>query len=314
MLSAHLTARHLIQGRGKTVAMIYPIHSTTNTGFTVALVALHALVLIALPAWLDVSAWYALVLVPLLALSSLHWGLIHEGIHKNLLSDAADNDRTSRLLGILMGASFHVLRFGHLMHHKLNRDWHSERIEKSSFGARIYYYANLFFGLYLGEVMTSLLLTFLPRRRFMQFARATFLKGYEEVAVAGERFFYQRGNVEHVRNDMLTTIALYGAAFGVYGAHYPVLLGFLFARALIISFLDNIYHYATPADNSKAGKELTLPELGSLILLRSNFHETHHLNPEVPWHALPHVHAQQGRCFDGPWMLHARLQLNGPVV
>lgn len=298
----------------KSYIMTYEIRSTANTSFTIILIALHALALIALPSLLNLSVWYALLLLPLLMMSSLHWGLIHEGIHKNLLPDAEDNDRTSRLLGILMGASFHVLRFGHLMHHKLNRDWHSERIENSSLGARAYYYANLFFGLYLGEVITSLLFTLLPQKRFMQFARATFLKGYEEVAIAGERFFFQRGNVEHVRNDMMASLAIYGGAFWFYGAHWPVLLGFLFARAMVISFLDNIYHYATPADNSKAGKELVLPEFASLFLLRSNFHETHHLNPEVPWHALPQVHVQQGRCFDGPWMLHARLQLNGPVV
>lgn len=293
--------------------MHYPIHSQTNTSCIVVLVALHAAILIALPELLNLSSGYALLLGPLLALSSLHWGLIHEGIHKNLLP-GDDNDQASRLLGVLMGTSFHVLRFGHLMHHKLNRDWHSEKVEHAGPAARAYYYANLFFGLYLGEVMTGLLLAFLPRKVFMKIARRSFLHGYDEVAVAGERFFYQRRHVDAVRSDMLAVIGIYGSAFWLYGAHWPVLAGFLFARALIISFLDNIYHYATPADNSKAGKELALPELASLVLLRSNFHETHHLNPEVPWHALPAVHAQQGRCFDGPWMLHARLQLNGPVV
>lgn len=294
--------------------MEHSIRTRANTAMTIALIALHALVLIAMPALLAVSAGYALLMLALLLMSSLQWGLIHEGIHKNLLPDISDNDRTSRVLAIMMGTSFHVLRFGHLMHHKLNRDWHSERVKKVTMGARSYYYANLFFGLYLGEVMTALLLALLPRRAFMRVARASFLKGYEDVAVAGERYFYARGNVRSVRRDMLTAFVLYAAAFALAGAHWPVLLGFLLARALVISFLDNIYHYDTPADNSKAGKELILPELASLILLRSNFHETHHLNPEVPWHALPKMHTAQGRCFDGSWMVHARLQLNGPAV
>lgn len=294
--------------------MDHAIRTTTNTGMTITLIALHALVLIALPPLMAISAWYGLLMLPLLAMSSLQWGLIHEGIHKNLASDLADNDRMSRLLAIMMGTSFHVLRFGHLMHHKLNRDWHSERVEKATAGARAYYYANLFFGLYLGEVITALLLTFLPRKQFMRVARASFLKGYDEVAIAGERFFYERGHVTFVRCDMLVAIAIYATAFAIAGTHWDVLLAFLLGRALIVSFLDNIYHYDTPADNSKAGKELILPEWASLALLRSNYHETHHLNPDVPWHALPQVHAQQGRCFDGSWMLHARLQLNGPAV
>lgn len=290
------------------------IRSRTNLFLSATLVTLHAALLFTLPALLVLSHWYALLILPLLFMSSLHWGLIHEGIHKVLLPATPANDRLSRVLGVMMGASFHVLRFGHLMHHKLNRDWHSERVNEPTPRARAYYYANLFFGLYLGEVMTSLLITLLPHRAFMRVARASFLKGYEEVAIAGERFFYQRNHIRYVRQDMFMAMALYGSAFWLFGHQWSVLLGFLFARALVISFLDNIYHYATPADNSKAGKELVLPELASLALLRSNFHETHHLNPDVPWHDLPRVHAEQGRAFDGSWMMHARMQLNGPVV
>lgn len=294
--------------------MEHAIRHTTNTRITIALIGLHALVLIAMPTLMAKSAWCATLIIPLLLMSSAHWGLIHEGIHKNLLPDTDANERTSRLLAVLMCTSFHVLRFGHLMHHKLNRDWHSERVEKATTAARTYYYANLFFGLYLGEVMTAMLLTLLPRQIFLRVARATFLKGYDAVAIAGERFFYDRGHVQYVRRDTLAVLAIYGGAFALAGAYWPVLLGFLLSRALVVSFLDNIYHYGTPADNSKAGKELDLPDLASLLLLRSNYHETHHLNPEVPWHALPKMHAQQGRCFDGSWMVHARLQLNGPSV
>ena len=290
------------------------IQTRTNLALAIALFMLHGVGLFAVPLLLDAAPGWGLLWLPVLAMSSLHWGLIHEGIHKILHPDAQVNERLGRGLGIAMMASFQVLRFGHLMHHKLNRDWHSERVERRTRGNRAWYYANLFFGLYLGEMITSLMFTFLPRRLFMRIARATFLRGYEEVAVAGERFFYQRGNVARTRTDMLASLTLYGAAFMLYGAHWPVLAAFLLGRAVIISFLDNIYHYETPADNSKAGKELRLPELASLLLLRSNFHETHHLNPEVPWHALPKAHREQGRAFDGAWLAHARLQLNGPVV
>lgn len=293
--------------------MPHPIHTRANAVLILCLVLGHAAILMLPALWVASPAW-AFVMLPLILASSLQWGLIHEGIHKNLLPDAAWNDRASRLLGILMGASFHVLRFGHLMHHKLNRDWHSENVQHRSPATTAYYYANLFFGLYLGEIITSLMFTLLPQRQFLRIARATFLNGYEEVAIAGERFFYQRGNVRFVRRDMALSLAVYAGAFWLYGAHWPWLLGFVAARAVIISFLDNVYHYATPADNSKAGKELVLPELLSLALLRSNFHETHHPNPEVPWHRLPTVHAQQNRAYDGAWLTHARMQLQGPVL
>jgi len=289
------------------------IHLRANRAFIFALVTAHGM-LVLLPFLLPMSYLWAGLLTPLVLLSSLQWGLIHEGIHKLLLPDATQNERASRVLAVLMGASFHVLRFGHLMHHKMNRDWHSERVPAKTLLARSYYYANLFVGLYLGEMLTSILLTVLPRRTFMRVARASFLKGYEPVAIAGERFFYQRGNIRAVRTDTVVMLGFYATAFVLYGVYWPVLAVFLMTRAMVVSFMDNVYHYATPADNSKPGKELALPEWASLGLLRSNYHETHHLNPEVPWHQLPQVHAAQGRMFDGPWLAHARMQLAGPVV
>lgn len=211
-----------------------------------------------------------------------------------------------------MGASFHVLRFGHLMHHKLNRDWHSERIEQPGWGASLRYYVNLFFGLYLGEVVSSLMFAFLPRVWFMRIARATFLQDYPEVSIAGERYFYQRNHVALVRRDMLLMLVTLGVSASLYGAMWPILAAYVIGRGIVISFLDNVYHYATPADNSKAGKELQLSPTVARMLLHSNYHETHHLNPNVPWRALPRVHDEQQRAFDGPWFHHAALQLRVP--
>jgi fatty acid desaturase len=275
------------------------------------MVAFHAAVLVAVPL---LAPALAVLLLGLLPLSVVQWGLIHEAIHKHLHDDAAMNDRQGRLLGICLGASFHVLRFGHLMHHRMNRHWHGEHQRRPGLGGALYYYANLCFGLYLGEVITSLLLTFLPRPWFLRVARATFLRGYADVAVAGERFFYQRRHVRMVRWDMLASLALYALAFALYGTAAWWLATCLAGRAMVISFLDNMYHYATPADNSKAGKELQLPPLVSALLLHSNYHETHHLNPDVPWRALPQLHAQQGRAFDGAWLCHAFMQWRVPPL
>lgn len=288
--------------------------ASTNAPLVGGLVFLHGVALVALPLQLLNSPGWAPAILLLVPLSVVHWGLIHEGIHKLLHDDAAINERQSRALGVLMGASFHVLRFGHLMHHKLNRDWHSERMHGTGLRDKAAYYCNLFFGLYLGEVVTSLMFTFLPRRAFMRIANATFLRDYPEVAVAGERFFFERAHARHVRQDMLATLALYGASAWLYGPYAGWLAAFIVGRAVVISFLDNIYHYETPSDNSRAGKELVLSPRWSKLLLHSNYHETHHLNPTVPWHALPATHRAQGRAFDGPWLAHAAMQLRPPAV
>jgi fatty acid desaturase len=297
-----------------TETTLNPIPATANAGLIAGITVWHCLMLVALPLLLTQSLWWALLLPATIWMHNTHWGLIHEGIHKLLNPQTRTNEIMSRWLGILMGPSFHMLRFGHLMHHQMNRDWHSEWVHKPrSLYARASYYYHLLAGLYLTELGMSLLIAVLPRRAFLYLARHHLLKDYPHVVVAGERFFYQRGNIRVLRIDSALTVALYSAAAIHFGAYWPVLLAFIGLRAFTVSFLDNIYHYATPADNSKAGKELVLATGVSRLLLNGNYHETHHLNPHVPWTSLPETHASQNRVFDGSFLSHGLQQFKGPL-
>lgn len=291
----------------------YALPARANAALIAGIVAFHLLMLLALPFLLAHSLWWAMLIPALAFVHSTHWGLIHEGIHKLLNPDLATNERQSRLLGVLMGASFHVLRFGHLMHHKLNRDWHSEWVSERNLVNRVRYYGHLFFGLYGSEVLTSILVAVLPKERAIRLARRTALKHHPDVAIAGERFFYTRGHARLVRQDMAMSALLFAAAAWHFGAFWPFLLAFVAVRGLVISFMDNIYHYGTAEDNSKAGKELVLPAFYSRLLLHGNFHETHHLNPDVPWTRLPDCHNAQGRVFAGNFSEHGLLQFGGPL-
>src|SRR5690606_934795 len=98
-------------------------NKTIETGIT----ALYAYTYLLLPLLLlPLAIWWAVTLVPFIWLHVTHWGLIHEAIHKHFAADSKDNERGGRLLAIMLGVSFHIVRFGHLIHHKLNRDWQSE--------------------------------------------------------------------------------------------------------------------------------------------------------------------------------------------
>jgi fatty acid desaturase len=289
--------------------------TTLNHRIALALVVYHVVVLLALPLWLLPQSlwWGVLVIAPFFWLHSAHWALIHEAIHKNMHEDSVQNEAWGRLLSVLLGASFHVLRFGHLTHHQLNRDWHSEYVEKRTFFNQIAYYTNLTVGLYLSEVIGSFLLALLPKRAFLALGRISFLRDYPEVARTGDRFFYQRENIRPLREDVATITLLYVAAFWVYGAFWKVLLAFLIVRAVVISVMDNIYHYATPADNSQASKELWLhPALARLILF-SNHHETHHLNPRLPWTSLEADNRMARRGYDGSLLAHCLVQFGGAM-
>jgi fatty acid desaturase len=84
-------------------------------------------------------------------------------------------------------------------------------------------------------------------------------------------------------------------------------------RALMISLLDNVYHYGTPSTNEKAGKNLKLSPFVSALMLHGNYHETHHVNATTAWVNLPQMHHQKNDTFDGDFLSHAAQQFRGPL-
>ncbi len=69
------------------------------------------------PSWIDAGLF---VLAAALT-EPLHYGLMHESIHGNLLPDERWNRRAGRALGITLGLPWETMRFGHLAHHGFNR-------------------------------------------------------------------------------------------------------------------------------------------------------------------------------------------------
>ena len=79
--------------------------------------------LVVLPLWLlPIDARWGWLLVPIALLTNFFWALHHEAIHGGFHQDRQRNLRAGRLMAVLLGSSFHVLRFGHLTHHQYNRN------------------------------------------------------------------------------------------------------------------------------------------------------------------------------------------------
>ncbi|MDE1672952.1 fatty acid desaturase [Nocardia gipuzkoensis] len=132
---------------------------------------LFALPLLLLPrdrAW----GW---VLLPLALLTTTFWSVIHEAVHGNLHHRRVRNDRYGRVLAVLYGSPFALLKAGHLLHHRYSRT--RERAEvydpaTSSWAkAAPGYYLRLFGGLYLLEV-AAVVLAALPAAAVRRLARA----------------------------------------------------------------------------------------------------------------------------------------------
>ena len=99
-----------------------PIPAAIN----MALAGLHALVNVyqffVLSLWLlPANTAWGWTLLPLAVLNNPYWSLIHETIHDLFHPARRINTLIGRVLAIMFGAQFRVLRLSHRLHHKLNR-------------------------------------------------------------------------------------------------------------------------------------------------------------------------------------------------
>lgn len=271
---------------------------------------LPAIVLPHLPA----AAW-SLVLVVLL--TTTWWSLIHEAIHGLLFAERPLNNTAGRLLCILFSLPFQPVAFGHLFHHRRNRS-ELDRSEMYARGtawlqAALSYYFRLLGGLFLGEFALCFL-AWLPRRRLMAWASGRF----DKAGMATEGKLLQStiltpAALRSIRLDSACVLLVLGSAFWLYGSHGWMLLLTLLGRGLLISLMDNAYHYATSLTELRYALNLRLPRFLSAVILNFNLHRVHHQHPATPWNHLATLfHGAQDR-YDGSYLDLTLRQLRGPI-
>lgn len=290
----------------------------TALNFSVA--AIHLLMnfylLFFLPFFLlPINPWWALTLVPIAALSNPFWSLIHETVHDMFHPSSRINRAAGRVLSVFFGSPWRVLRLSHLLHHKLNRAPLEgtelyDAGESTRIKAGVGYYFQILGGLYLLEIISPLPF-FLPRR-LLRLLERRFTKR-EDLSGMLVRGLTQGGSVREMRVDGIAIAALFGLSAFCYGEHWRLLAMALEARAFLISFLDNVYHYRTPVNDVFYANNLRLPRLLARALLHFNLHGIHHRNPAIPWIRLPEVFEEQAKKFDGDYFAAAVRQLRGPV-
>lgn len=264
---------------------------------------------------LPISLWWAMLLLPLAAFNNPFWSLVHEAIHDMFHPSRRLNRAAGRVLSLFFGAPFLVLRLSHLLHHKLNRAL-IEATEvyapqsRSRARAALGYFAHIFGGLYLLE-LASPLMFFLPRAVLHRMEKKYFMGA--DVPGNLMRGLMRDAAVREMRIDGIAIIALFSASVWSYGAHWPLLAAALAVRAFLISFLDNVYHYATPIGDTFYARNLSLPRPFSASLLHFNFHGIHHRNPAIPWTGLPAAFREQHLVFDGGYLTAALGQFSGPI-
>jgi fatty acid desaturase len=289
-----------------------------NVGLSLAVLALALMALLVVPlVVLPYSGAAAGVLLALAILAMpLHGALFHEALHGRMLSSERANRLVGRALGICGGVGYEIVRYGHLAHHRYNR--HAlDRPDVLEGDRRLAIWIGFYFGLlggiYLLEV-ASTLASLLPRRVLLP--RIGRLAASGEPAVVAVIDGMQRAvaseRLDRARGDALCVLALYGGAFWLYGATWPLLVGLIMARALVVSLLDNAPHYGTAVATDAPVYNLRLPRWAALLILNQNLHGTHHRRPGAPWHALPAAFAASGAGYDGGYVRAVLRQFRGP--
>ncbi len=307
-------------GRRSESGRVAPGHML-NGALASVLVAAVAFSLFILPRWpMAANPRFGWLLLPMLALTSTHWALLHEAIHGLLHPYPLVNRLAGRALALAGGSSFRVLRFGHLMHHRFNR-YRMDRPDcfdpatTSPALARARFYVELFGGFYLVEVVIPLLFL-LPRPicgRILDRIYANPDPTVQTVRGVARQSFIGDRQLRELRQDAILLVAIFTSAAICWGPHWPLLLAFLFGRGFIVSFLDNVYHYRTPLDLVTFAYNLRLPALLRVGMLNMNLHRVHHREPHLPWWRLFRRFHERADHYDADYGRAALSQLRGPV-
>lgn len=293
------------------------IASRVNISLASLYVAIQLLQYFVLPLWLlPRDRRWAWGLLAFALLNNPYWSLLHEAIHDLFYPNRAVNGFCGRLLAVLFGSPFRILRLSHLLHHKLNRTL-AEATEPYEPGKTAYlraalgYYFQIFGGLYLGEFMSSLLF-FLPKTLLRRFKD----RSLDPRSVSGilMQSWTQDEALREIRRDGMLILLCFGLSLYCYGETWPWLLVLLGTRGFLISFLDNVYHYRTPIDEIFFARNLWLPAIAAKCLLNFNLHGVHHQNPAIPWIRLPASFKQERQPFHGHYLAAAASQLGGPIA
>lgn len=259
---------------------------------------------------------WAWTLLPLALFTNPFWSLIHEAIHDLFHPNRAANGFAGRLLAVMFGAPFRILRVSHLLHHKLNRlpvegTEYFDRRKSTRASAAPGYYFQILLGLYLVELVSPLFFS-LPRR-WLQAFKDKYLPGRSVSAILMQNWL-SADALREIRVDGLCAYSWLALSLYCYGAHWPLLVALVTARAFLISFLDNLYHYETPVGDIFYAKNLRLPTPLSVVLLNFNLHGIHHINPAISWIDLPTAFRVQAAEFQGGYVSAALRQLRGPLA
>ncbi len=239
------------------------------------------------------SAWQLGVLAGLMAvLGNSIYSIIHEAEHGILHRNRRINDTVGVIMALLFPAPFHLIRQGHLGHHRRNRS-DDEAFDLYFEGDRPWLKWLILYGILTGfywllVVLSNVIVIFFPsilHRRFFEFDRPS---------VA----FMDSLNPKYVRWIQLEGLLACGLHIAIVWLlnipllHYAVVyFGFGFSW----SAMQYVHHFGTERHVLRGTRNVWLWAPIDLLWLNHNWHRAHHEHPTVPWVYLPAVSRHTGQ-------------------
>jgi fatty acid desaturase len=293
------------------------IRARTNLSIGIVLVLINLCFFLVLPYLTTQPIWLVLLALVNALLSTPYWSLIHEAIHHIYHPNKKINNFCGRAMTILFGSIFAFAQYGHLMHHRMNRqgpdlvDAYDPKHE-SFWKKSLQYYLHIFGGLYLFEVIAPLL-TFFPRKWLDKLLIKSLGAQSPYYLVAKRKLLTPKG-LREMRIDAIFLYLLLVTSFILYGQHAWILIFGLLLRGFFISFADNLPHYRTPTDQPRYAYNTYLPPALRLFWLNFNLHRVHHAYPNLPWHMLHQTLIDTQDKYDIAYFKQAIYQLKGVWV
>lgn len=271
-------------------ATIYPIPTRRNVCIIAVQVAIFLLIVKAAAA--AVTAWQVAALAAAFAiLGNSIYAVIHEAEHGMLHPDRRINDWLGAGMSLLFPAPYHLIRQGHLGHHRRNRS-DDEAFDCYFDGDRPWLKRLILYGIITGcywilvafSNVLVLVVPFLFAKRWFEFDRpsAAFMESLDP------RFF------RLIQLEGAAAILLH--AFLIWFFRVPPLVyaAVYFGFGFSWSAMQYVHHYGTDRDVVEGTRNLRFFGWVDSVWLNHNWHLVHHRQPNVPWPYLPALGAGSG--------------------
>lgn len=234
------------------------------------------------------TAWWQVLGLSLAmaVLGNSIYSIIHEAEHRMLLENPFWNDWAGAAMALLFPAPYHLIRQGHLGHHRRNRS-DDEAFDLYFDGDKVWLKWLSLYGIITGcywmlvvlSNLAVLVVPFLLKRKFFEFDRpsAAFMEGLD---------------LRSLRLIQIEAIAAIALHVGLMWAleisplkYFCVYFGFGFSW----SAMQYVHHFGTERHVLKGARNLRFLSWIDWIWLHHNYHLTHHCQPMVPWIYLPQL-------------------------